>query len=194
MKKPKTPNLVPQGGWSYTDPDSGVRFKQSDINALVREVRRHRISNDLIVGAAWMTQFYHELCNQNPKAPCYDSEEPEVLWNADDVTSFVATLLEMRESGMQQVDQEEYDRRMSICFRCPKQGHVNCSSCGYFGGILQRVVAGVKVPHSSAPGKACMACGCTIEAKAAYPLEVLQKVDETLGRKPAYWEQCWMRE
>jgi hypothetical protein len=49
------------------------------------------------------------------------------------------------------------------------------------------------VPDSTAPGTACAACGCIIAAKAAYPLEVLQKVDERLGRHPDYAEECWMR-
>jgi len=194
MRVPTTPALVPPGGWSYTDPDSGVSFKESNFNALVGMVRTHRIANGLLTGAAWLEQFYDSICQQNPRAKCNDLEHPEVAWNSDDVTAFVATLLEQRESGIPQVDQEEYDRRISICMRCPKKGHVKCSSCGVFGKLLQRVISGIKVPDSTAPGTACAACGCIIAAKAAYPLEVLQGVDERLGRHPDYAEECWMRD
>jgi hypothetical protein len=194
MRIPTSPHLVPQGSWSYKDPDSGVPFKHAHIDALIADVRRHRIANNLEVGGSWMVRFYDGLCEQNPAAPCHTAGEKEHYINGDNISSFLLTLLRQRESGKQQVSQEEYDRRLSICLRCKMLGNVGCSSCGSFGRVLQRVVAGVKVPDSVAPGKACLACGCTISGKAAYPLEVLKAVDAELGLTPAYDSSCWMKE
>jgi len=194
MKIPTSPNLVPPGGWSYKDPDSGVPFKEAHIEALVGLVRRHRIANDLVVGGEWLAHFYNELCLQNPKAPCSDASEQVHYVNADDLSSFLTTLVAQRESGKTQVDQEEYDRRVDICMRCPKMGHVGCSSCGAFGRLLNRVVAGVTIPKDVSPGRSCLACGCVISAKAAYPIEVLKAVDLELSRTPDYHESCWMRD
>lgn len=193
MKIPSSPYLVPNGGWSYRDPDSGVPFKEAHIDALLTLVRRHRIANDLQVGGEWTQQFYHTLCEQNPKAPCQDSGEQVRPINGDDLYSFMATLVEQRESGKQQVSQEVYERRVDTCVRCPMLTHVGCSSCGAFGRMLQRLIAGVRVPDNVAPGKSCGACGCVVAAKAAYDIDVLRAVDQQLGRSPDYHESCWMR-
>jgi hypothetical protein len=41
--------------------------------------------------------------------------------------------------------------------------------------------------------RGCSACGCQIDAKTYYPLDVLKSVDEKLGKQPDYWSSCWMR-
>lgn len=191
MKYPTTPHLVPQGGWRYTDPDTGIKFSDNHINGLLQRVRTSRVANGLQVGAEWIARVYDELCEQIPGLPCSEVGKQEVRWNADDLQAFVATLLEMR--GNEQVDQTEYDRRISICMRCPKRGVVSCNSCGAFGQLLQKLIAGVRITDTEAYPMSCLACGCSLVSKAAYPRQVLQKVEEKLGRKPEYWEQCWMR-
>jgi hypothetical protein len=192
MKIPSSPNLVPPGGWSYKDPDSGVPFKEAHVEALLSMVRRHRIANDLRVGGEWTQEFWDNLCTQNPKAPCSDADSPERPLNADDISAFLTTLVAQRESGKQQVSQEVYDKRIEVCLACPKLTHVGCSSCGAFGRLLHRVVAGIRVPNDVAPGKSCGVCGCVVSAKAAYDIDVLKAVDAELGRNPPYHESCWM--
>jgi hypothetical protein len=194
MKYPTTPHLVPNGGWRYTDPDTGIAFKSSHIDALVQKVRKSRIANGLLVGAEWVEILYNGMCEQNPGLKCSEVGKQEVTWNADDLSSFLTTLMEMRNSGTTQVNQEEYDRRVAICMRCPKRGHVRCNSCGAFGALLQRVVAGIRITDTNAYSMSCMACGCSIVSKAAYPQDVLKAVDTKLSREPEYWSDCWMRE
>ena len=185
---------MPSGGWSYKDPDSGVPFKENHIDALLGLVRRHRIANNLTVGGEWTAAFYSELCSQNPAAPCHDAEAQVHYVNGDDLSSFLATIVTQRESGIQQVSQEEYDRRVGICMRCPSMGSVSCSGSGAFARMLERAVAGIRVSNDVAPGRSCLACGCNISSKCAYPVETLKKVDAELGRTPAYATECWMLE
>jgi len=192
MKYPTTPHLVPHGGWDYTDPDTGIRFQDNHINALLQRVRVSRLANGHQVGAEWIASVYDQLCQQMPHLPCSEVGKQERRWNADDVASFLATLLEMR--GNEQVDQQEYDRRVAICMACPKRGVISCNSCGGLGTMLQRVIAGVKITDTDAYPMSCMACGCSIISKCAYPKQVLQAVDEKLGRTPEYHERCWMLE
>jgi hypothetical protein len=192
MKYPTTPHLVPQGGWNYTDPDTGIKFSDNHINALLQRVRVSRIANGHQVGAEWIASVYDQLCNQMPHLPCSEVGVQERRWNGDDMAAFLSTLLEMR--GHEQVPQEEYDRRVSICMRCPKRGVVTCSGCGVIGTMLQKLIAGVRITDTDAYPMSCMACGCSIVSKCSYPKEILAAVDVKLGRTPEYAEQCWMRE
>jgi hypothetical protein len=195
MRVPTSPGIVPPQGWNYKDPDSGVPFKENHVDALYGLVRRHRIANNLPVGAEWTATYWDTLCEQNPKAPCHEEGVKQYLPNFDDISGFVNTLIAQRESGKTQVDQAEYERRTAICMSCPALTTVNCSSCGSFARLLQRVIAGVVVPNDVAHGKSCSVCGCNVASKCAYPVDVLRSVDAELGRNPAYIkDHCWMLE
>lgn len=195
MKYPTNPSVVPHGGsWPYTDPDTGISFKSSHIDALLGKVRKSRIANGHKVGAEWVVSFYNNLCEQNPQIKCSEEGKQEVYWNGDDLMAFLGTLLDMRKSDKDQVDQDEFDRRIGICMRCPLRAVVNCATCGAFGSLLQRVIAGVRITDTDAYPMSCMACGCSLISKAAYPLDVLKGVDERLGRNPPYDKNCWMLE
>lgn len=194
MKYPTTPHRVPTGGWQYTDPDTAISFKSNHIDALLAKVRKSRIANDHKVGAEWVVSFYNGLCDQNPHIKCSEEGKQEVQWNGDDLAAFLGTLLDMRKSDQGQVAQDEYDRRVGICLRCPKRAVLNCATCGFFGSLLQRAIAGVNIIDATAYPMSCLACGCSITSKALYPLDVLRGVDEKLGRSPDYVPECWMRE
>ena len=60
--------------------------------------------------------------------------------------------------------------------------------------MLQRVIAGIRITDTDAYPLSCLACGCSVTSKCAYPLDVLKGVDERLGRNPDYDKNCWMLE
>lgn len=194
MKRPKELTTSPRGGWKITDPVTGIPVSQPHPMAFLQKVREARVANGHRISGNFEDEVWEEVCKQNPHIPCHDTEVPEIPMTADDVARFVVALKEMVSNGAQLVSEEEHRRRAEICLRCPKIGHVGCKSCGWMARTLTELIAGRRI-HRAAElhKKGCIACGCNLDTKTYYPVEVLKAVDQKLGKQPDYWEECWMR-
>jgi len=195
MKRPLNESLVPSGGlWKYSDPLTGVPFSTNDLTVLLQQVRAQRLANGHEMASNWDAVVLDELCEQNDFVPCSEKGEPEIRLTGDDIKRFLTTLQE--QFGKELVSDEEHVRRADICLSCPKMGPVACTfPCGWVSKKLTEMLGGRKIHRVAELHKmGCKACKCQLDAKTYYPLDVLKKVDQTLGEHPDYWEKCWMRE
>jgi len=194
MKRPLQENTVPRGNWNYRDPLTGVPFTANDLVVLLQQVRTQRRANGIPVESGWEQVVLDELCQQNPHIPCGEAGVQEIHMTGDDVRRFLTTLKE--QYGHELVSEEEHQRRADICLTCPKLADVACTfPCGWVSKTLTELLGGRRIHRAAELHKrGCSACGCQIDAKTYYPLDVLKSVDEKLGKQPDYWEHCWMRE
>lgn len=144
----------------------------------------------------WAVRLFDEVCRQHPEMPCREIGEQEVVTGWDDVRRFFNTLGDLLGSSKPLVSEEEQERRIAICLKCPKNVNGgNCSMCGWFAQRLSELAGGRRIKDEPlVHRKLCSACKCEISVKTAYPKEILDKADERLLKtKPEYWEHCWMR-
>jgi hypothetical protein len=150
--------------------------------ALLQAVRSSRLANGFEVKGGFEHEVWEDVCKQNPELNCVEEGVPEVVMTADDVMRFMTTLKEF--AGRELVSEDEHKRRAEICMQCPMMART-----------LTELLGGRKIHRPAEFHKrACKACGCNLDSKTYYPLDVLKTVDEKLGRTPDYWEKCWMRE
>ena len=195
MKRPFNETVVPAGGmWKYADPVTGVPASSNSLTVMLQKVKAQRLANGHAVGSGWEQVVIDEMCQQNPGLHCVESGVQEIHLTGDDVKRFLLTLKELY--GNELVSDEEHRRRADICLSCPKMADVSCTfPCGWVSRTLTEMLGGRKI-HRPAElhKKGCSACGCNLDAKTYYPLDVLKSADEKLGKQPDYWENCWMRE
>lgn len=195
MKRPANEAIVPPGGrWKYLDPLTGTPFTTNNLTVLLQEVRAQRKANGFTIESGWEIEVLDGLCQQNPSILCLEAGVQEIPMTGDDVKRFLLTLKE--QVGKELVSDDEHRRRADICLTCPKLGHVACTfPCGWVSGMLTELLGGRAIHRPAELHKrGCTACGCNIDAKTYYPLDVLKTVDEKLGKQPDYWEHCWMRD
>jgi hypothetical protein len=193
MKSPRNLSNTPRGGWRFVDPVSGVPVSHPHHMAFLQKVSESRRSNGIPLTGNWEAEVLDEVCRQNPSIDCIDTDVPEIHMTADDVHRFLATVGEFK--GSELVSEEEHRRRADICLRCPKMGDVNCKWCGWAAAKITELLAGRPIHRvAELHKKGCKACGCNLDTKTYYPLDVLRAVDQKLGKEPEYWEECWMRE
>lgn len=190
MLEPLDLSTAPPGGWQYTEQATGVKFRHNDVRALMKMIAEHRRGNGLAVHGDWVQQVYHAICSQNPSTPCHDVSNPERVWLPEDVMRFLEAL---SNAGTETVSESEQLRRIEICKGCPKNGVIACRWCGTFAEHLTRFLAGRNLPKvEDVYKRSCLACGCDITSKTAYPVSTLEAIDSALGTNPQYHENCWM--
>lgn len=192
MLEPIDLSTSPPGGWQYTEPATGVKFRHNDPRALMKLVGEHRRGNDLPTHGDWVQQVYHLICVQNPTTKCHDVNNPERVWLPEDIMRFLEAL---SNAGGETVSEAEQLRRIEICKGCPKNGVVMCRYCGPLAEYLTKFLAGRNLPKvEDVYKRSCLACGCDITSKTSYSIPTLQAIDNALGTSPAYPEHCWMLE
>lgn len=65
---PISPHISPPGGWSYTQPGTGVKFHSLSLQAIKNDVTMHRRAMSIpFTESDWLD----ELCQQNPQVSCH---------------------------------------------------------------------------------------------------------------------------
>lgn len=193
MKSPRNTTFTPRGGWSFIDPVTGMPISHPHHMAFLQKVADARKANGFELERGWELDVMNAVCQQNPSIECIDSERPDVPMTADEVHRFIMTVAEFK--GAELVSEEEHKRRAEICLRCPMMGDVNCKWCGWVAKQVTELLGGRRIHRvAELHKKGCKACGCNLDTKTYYPLDVLKAVDSKLGKEPEYWEECWMRE
>lgn len=193
MKSPRSTIEAPRGGWSFIDPVTQVPVTHTHDLAFLQRVRAIRIANGHEMYGGWELDVMDEVCRQNPQLDCIDTERPEIHMTADDMHRFLTTLGEMGGSSL--ISEEEHIRRASICLQCPMMVDVACKWCGWAAQKITELLQGRRIHRvAELHKKGCKACGCNLDTKTYYPLDVLRRVDERQPAPPQYSEKCWMRE
>ncbi len=199
MKKPSCFEVAPKGGFAVTFP-TGITIASLYDSEFLRNCKLHMEENVMPypfnTSGGWQDRMWHQCCIQNPDMKCADSDRPERSIGADDILRYARTMWVTLTQGGETVSQEEQDRRVDICLKCPKIGVVSCFiGCNTItealsGFILGRSIRRINEVHK----QSCMACGCPIEVKSLWPISVLKQVDNDLGLTPDYNRSCWMIE
>lgn len=194
MIEPRNRSMTPRGGWRYTDPLTGIPFKHPDLIVMLQQVRASRTGNGIAMESGWDNVVIEEMCAQNEQYGCTESGRTDIHLTGDDIRRFLTTIAETGIGNL--VSDEEHKRRADICLSCPKMGNVSCTfPCGWVSKKLTELLGGRKLHRApELHKKGCQSCGCNLDAKTYYPLDVLKTVDQKLGKSPDYWSQCWMRE
>lgn len=201
MLKPSNPKTTPPGDWKVVAPETGVPFRHHNLTELLSQIRECRRGMGLHNGGDWIERVYEAICQQNADVPCHDKEVKGRVWLAEDVMRFVTTLKEFAAQGKEMVTEDEQLRRIAICKKCPKIGDIACRWCGPLAEMITEFIGSRKLPKlEDVYRRSCLACGCDVTSKSAYPVEVLKEVDAQMAIQPDYWigdearPKCWMLE
>jgi len=81
MLKPACDWRNPDGGWKYTQPETGVPIKAASLMTLINRVSEHRraINETGVMGLdmadGWVERLTNDVCVQNPNIDCSDHNE-----------------------------------------------------------------------------------------------------------------------
>lgn len=200
MKRPSNLNMVPAGGWSVTFP-TGFTATSNHPASFLHICAQHMMANEMpepwVYKGGWAEEIWNQVCLQHPEIPFEDDEQlPERKLTGADVRRFVASIVEAKSQGAEAVSDEEQDRRLEICSRCPKRTIISCNGwCGWLAETLNSFSIGRKSRRIPEFHKQhCGVCGCDLSLVSQWPLDVLQAVDAKLGVKEEYWPECWKLE
>jgi hypothetical protein len=189
---------VPPGGWRFRIPETGIIVKGGSFDQLLINCKKHYTANTLQVPAELEQQILYFACNTY--APCENdgvankvSRGKRPSLGFGDIIRFSKTLFNAMSSGVK-VDQEEANRRASICANC--QFNVEpegCSACNT--KILREAVKAVsgsgKTPFDPAL-QSCAHCGCFNAAQIWFPIDTLHKyTDDQENSSLPTW--CWKK-
>ena len=111
----------------------------------------------------------------------------------EQVDTFTAILGESILKGNPRVDQEEADRRASICVNCPSNVKPSgCEGCGVarIKDLISNLAGGQTVHDNSL--ESSKHCGCLNRAQIWFPLSMLQKhtSNRVMNELP---DNCWKK-
>jgi hypothetical protein len=188
---------VPSGGWTYTDPDTGVRLNHININEVFKQATQLRVANRLGIPRMWPMVFQSLICEQNNlgEAFCKPFQSPKEKGKTrsltvGDVRNFLAVLKEWMTTRADFVSQEEAERRASICAGCPQNVPASgCAGCTSIISLIASIVGRRKTSKDDGLLN-CGICGCANQAQVHVPLDVLAK---GITSDMAFPDNCWKK-
>lgn len=194
-------NMIPPGGWSYTQPENGMLIQGGNYAELRERVRQHRDNNRYQNGPQLDDEIQDQICERIPEPHrahwCIDpaSRTPSPVAYRSvavaDVRNFLHTLGSWIRSGFAFVNQPEADRRAKVCAECPKNVEIaGCTGCAHIGPLITQTIG----HHATAEDyrlKGCEVCGCSNKAQIWVPMAVLAKGMNSHMKFP---EWCWKHE
>lgn len=196
MQRIKEKKITPNGGFIYTQPESGKTFDSIELSALMDKVQRHRLENGYNTAPGWEKEVEDSICKQG-KTSCEEDVEPKRKIGGADVKNFLVFIGKMIESkGAGQdcfVSQEEANRRAKICVTCPNNQKIGCwGGCpGNIPKAIKTFLDMVKQDNLSTPYddqlKSCAICGCANQAQVHIAIPLLKGVKGEYD----YPNFCW---
>jgi len=189
---------VPPGGWRYVQPETGVRFECDTFEGLVAMVRPHRDYKG-IPSTTLAADIQRQLCISLDTSWC--APEPgEDYRPVEDLTSRLTTsmalslgkavagvLAEVAAGRTPLCPPEEAAARAAVCRGCPLNKPASLCSCS---AVYKAIEASIPKDRRQAGISVCMACGCSLQAKANLPLGVVQAANSPGVTFPPW---CWQR-
>ncbi len=192
----KNRNIVPAGGFRYTQRESGVTMAAHTFNQLCELVKNHRQANGYPLSIDYEAEIEMQLCLQLDREECKQVKaeiKPRQLGFAD-VMRFTKTLGESVLKGNPRVDKEEANRRALICTGCNANVKaMGCSGCNSkrVASLITTLTGTDKTDHDEKLDS-CAYCGCFNKAQVWFPLDILQNnVKESINN--ALPEHCWKK-
>jgi hypothetical protein len=188
MKAPRNESMMPQGGWKYKDPATGVVVEDNHLGAVMSRVRRAWLANDVEPPPMWEEMIKDQLCLQNPSLDCIEVGMIERVISMDDIMRFAKTAKNWLDGGGKWVEPEESNRRAATCAKCPQ--NIVVHGCWGCQGAIKWLAERVGMPPATTSDEqlqSCKACGCYNKVAVHMPLEAM---DVTGVEFP---EGCWKK-
>lgn len=189
MLTPINSNVAPNDGFKWTD-DLGFRVRGFNLPVVLEQIKARLISRGMFVGEGWQDEVIDQICRQS-KVECRDRAIPErpVSWR--DFENFGTAFRAYVESGGETVNQEEAERRASICVKCKFNAPLSgiCYSCAGLLSWAIRLGGNLKTSHDENLHQ-CAQCGCQLRLAIHLPLSVDVVERAELSDFPVY---CWKK-
>ena len=168
-------NLVPIGGWQYTQFETGQRLQAGSFPELIDVVSKHRSSNQIEVGNV-RSDVENQICFRQPAHICMGGcFEPARLSASSVYDAAIAMTKTITSDSF--VDQDEANRRADICSRC----FFSQQSKGCFGRCVDSLkeafhsLIGDRTTRSDDKMMNCEVCGCSCKTIVWIKLDVLNR-------------------
>ena len=185
-------NVAPPGNFHYVDPDSGLFFKDMNLDDLTRQVADHRKANNRDVTN--MKDIIEDwICQKMPLGICNDGSSPHFgrahQFAETTVNRTITAWKAAKKSPY--VSQEIAERRAKICCDCDNNiSFAGCSSCRGVKSIKKEMLAG-KTVSSSRNLRACGVTGLMNEVAVFLDRNELSQVVKSNLNKCS--KSCWMK-
>lgn len=180
LMTPSSPNIGTEHKWRYAQPETGAVFTGFAYSLMRDKVIKHRKAMDIPFDEV---TFMDELCRQNTAIDCSGRPaDPSRQLTLADVRRFFSTLSAWDGTF---VDQEEAERRASICIQCPMNVTVaGCKGCSSVLKWAKEKLGGNTTSKDQAL-ESCRVCGCFNAVSVWVPLEAQDVTGLTFA------EGCW---
>lgn len=192
----KNRSIVPNGGFRYTQKESGRTIHAPTFHALCEIVKNHRAANGYPISIDYEAEIETQLCLQLPKGECKQvgtQVTPRKL-GFSDVMRFTKIIGESILKGSPRVDKDEANRRALICADCNANVQAaGCSGCNSkrVAGLVESLTGTDRTDHDEKL-HSCQFCGCFNKAQVWFPLEILQgHTKENVNS--ALPDHCWKK-
>lgn len=190
------------GQWCYLQPESGYLMHDWTIEGLIAQVKKHRNANQFPVGVNFRGEVENGIAMQLNDAqrqafcqPIIDLNSPEEIQSrvltSGDIKSFGQMVISWITSGAELVDQNEAERRGSLCRDC--KYNIKAQGCMTCRGAVNAVkgIAGKSTSHD--PNlHMCNICACSNASAVWLPKEVqLQYLSEETKASFPTDGSCW---
>jgi hypothetical protein len=197
------PTTIPPGGFKYLQKETNATIYAASLHEMLGKVRQHRIANNLPIPIEWKLEIENSMCTGMPPGTCRHLnrhpsqdvvlQQPHRPLQMAEMLSGVKVLGSWMWTGFQKVDQDEANRRSSICAACPlNQPSGGCSACA--SNAMREAVEQIlgrsrTVAHDNI--SVCHICGCSLKVAVWVPIDLLLKHKPQGEQRP---EWCWLKE
>jgi len=198
--------MVPPGGYSYTQVETGRTYDGQSLEETVQFFMKHRASNSLARTShdEVLDDVEDQICKRLGFEWCknmaVDSWGFQLTW--DSIVAGTKTLageaLSVLTGGEVWCSQQEAERRAEICSRCfANQRGGGCMGCGFMDRVRDLIGKTCSDQRTKCDDRlqSCLVCGCLLQCKVHYPSEVL-KAGMSEKQRQAYADvpHCWMNQ
>ncbi len=183
---------IPPGGWSHEEPEGRI-IRASTYDELVKNLTADRIANQNVLGNP-EKEIQAQQCDRNPQLCFQGGEEVSIVPQPRSFRERVglwAKLRYNRAGDIKLVEQDEADRRASICQGCEFNSawQDGCSPCNSHIERVLLLIRQNRKPTLAVGG--CRVSGQDNTAAVMLPPELLEHRHKYMDELSL---QCWMRD
>ncbi len=154
-------DYIPPGGFKCKCPTTEDIISGADFLDLVEKCNKHIVEKGNVPPPNLAAEVSSSICERLPGyTHCKPCDRVKQTIGFMSIVRWVKAMYEFSKDGFQLVEQEEADRRASICAKCPFQIETaGCWGCKGIAGLVP-LIAGAKTTPYDPQLKACGVCGC----------------------------------
>lgn len=189
--KIKDLSITPPPGWVYYIPETKVKIEADDYEELIEMIYWNYHINKIEPPHNLDALVQNDICKQSPTGIC-DKPNKFVILPIDIMRGTTAFAIMMKQGKGAFVDQEEAERRASICAECPLNvRNPGCYSCKGFKFLIEKVKKGRNTSKDDKLN-VCAVCKCFTKALVHVDLGII-KATTRVSHASRYPNHCWKK-